>query len=147
MLFHPWRLSKAASRVGNWRRVWSRSFSEDAKKAENVVPCAFLKNQADPAILPDDAYPDFVWKLLTKQPTLKELVKKYNEQGVGALTEYEVRHEHPACPAFRTIHRSFVCPGWGGKRRLETRKSESAGVAVFVHRFSVCTHSVIRAQD
>ena len=93
MPFHLCRLSKATSRALNWTRVWTRSFSQDAEKAENVVPCAFLKNQADPAILPDDAYPAFVQKLLMKQPTLKELAKKYHDDGDGALTEEEVQNQ------------------------------------------------------
>lgn len=54
------------------------------------MPCGIFKDQPDPPLKPRDEYPAFLWKLLDKQPTLKELMEKYLQNGEVALTEQEV---------------------------------------------------------
>ncbi|XP_031407332.1 uncharacterized protein LOC116215669 isoform X2 [Punica granatum] len=45
-------------------------------KATTVVGANILKEGADPKILPDSEYPDWLWHLLDKRPALSELRRK-----------------------------------------------------------------------
>jgi len=45
-------------------------------KASTVVGGNILKEGADPKILPDSEYPDWLWHLLDKRPALSELRRK-----------------------------------------------------------------------
>lgn len=45
-------------------------------KASTVVGANILKDGADPKVLPDSEYPDWLWHLLDKRPALSELRRK-----------------------------------------------------------------------
>lgn len=45
-------------------------------KSTTVVGANILKDGADPKILPDSDYPDWLWHLLDKHPPLSELKRK-----------------------------------------------------------------------
>lgn len=45
-------------------------------KSTTVVGANILKEGADPKILPDSEYPDWLWHLLDKRPALSELKRK-----------------------------------------------------------------------
>ncbi|KAL2532293.1 Mitochondrial ribosomal protein L37 [Abeliophyllum distichum] len=45
-------------------------------KSTTVVGANILKDGADPKILPDSEYPDWLWHLLDKHPALSELRRK-----------------------------------------------------------------------
>ncbi|XP_028763144.1 54S ribosomal protein L37, mitochondrial-like [Neltuma alba] len=45
-------------------------------KSTTVVGANILKDGADPKILPDSEYPDWLWHLLDKRPALSELRRK-----------------------------------------------------------------------
>lgn len=45
-------------------------------KATTVVGANILKDGADPKILPDSEYPDWLWHLLAKHPPLSELKRR-----------------------------------------------------------------------
>eukprot|EP00210_Caulerpa_lentillifera_P008499 g8107.t1 len=54
-----------------------------------TVPCGILKNQPDPPIKADEEYPDWLWKLMDRQPTFKELQERYLQSGEASLTLLE----------------------------------------------------------
>lgn len=56
-----------------------------------VVPISIFENQPDPPLLPREAYPAWLWTLLDKQPTLKELAQKYERHGESGLNETEAK--------------------------------------------------------
>lgn len=58
--------------------------------SSETVPCGILKNQPDPPLKADEEYPEWLWKLLDKQPTLKELKQRYLEEGEAGLKLEEV---------------------------------------------------------
>ncbi|XVE84108.1 hypothetical protein DITRI_Ditri16bG0143100 [Diplodiscus trichospermus] len=45
-------------------------------KSTTVVGANILKDGADPKIMPDSEYPDWLWHLLDKRPALSELSRK-----------------------------------------------------------------------
>ena len=45
-------------------------------KSTTVVGANILKDGADPKVLPDSEYPDWLWHLLDKRPALSELRRK-----------------------------------------------------------------------
>lgn len=45
-------------------------------KSTTVVGANILKEGADPKVLPDSEYPDWLWHLLDKRPALSELRRK-----------------------------------------------------------------------
>ncbi|WRX20674.1 Large ribosomal subunit protein mL54 - like 1 [Theobroma cacao] len=45
-------------------------------KSTTVVGANILKDGADPKIMPDSEYPDWLWHLLDKRPALSELRRK-----------------------------------------------------------------------
>ncbi|XP_059637678.1 large ribosomal subunit protein mL54-like [Cornus florida] len=45
-------------------------------KSTTVVGANILKDGADPKILPDSEYPDWLWRLVDKRPALSELRRK-----------------------------------------------------------------------
>ncbi|KAB1211789.1 hypothetical protein CJ030_MR6G025602 [Morella rubra] len=45
-------------------------------KSTSVVGANILKDGADPKVLPDSEYPDWLWHLLDKRPALSELRRK-----------------------------------------------------------------------
>lgn len=63
--------------------------------AVGTVPCGILKNQPDPPLKADEEYPDWLWSLLDRQPTLKELKGRYIQSGEQSLTPTEVRTPTP----------------------------------------------------
>ncbi|KAL0011352.1 hypothetical protein SO802_006460 [Lithocarpus litseifolius] len=48
-------------------------------KSTTVVGADILKAGADPKILPDSEYPDWLWHLIDKHPALSELRRKNTE--------------------------------------------------------------------
>mmetsp|Transcript_28723 Transcript_28723/g.80869 ORF Transcript_28723/g.80869 Transcript_28723/m.80869 type:complete len:118 (+) Transcript_28723:224-577(+) len=44
--------------------------------ATEVTGCNIYKSGSDPAILPDDQYPEWLWDLAQSEPTLRELERK-----------------------------------------------------------------------
>jgi len=48
-------------------------------KSTTVVGANILKDGADPKVLPDSEYPDWLWHLLDKKPALSELRRKNTE--------------------------------------------------------------------
>lgn len=48
-------------------------------KSTTVVGANILKDGADPKILPDSEYPDWLWRLVEKRPALSELRRKNTE--------------------------------------------------------------------
>ncbi|XP_078433039.1 large ribosomal subunit protein mL54-like [Wolffia australiana] len=48
-------------------------------KKTTVVGANILKDGADPKILPDEEYPEWLWRLLDKRPPLSELQRKNPE--------------------------------------------------------------------
>lgn len=63
--------------------------------AKGTVPCGILKNQPDPPLKADEEYPDWLWSLLDRQPTLKELKERYIQSGEESLTPTEVKTPIP----------------------------------------------------
>ncbi|GKV41318.1 hypothetical protein SLEP1_g48866 [Rubroshorea leprosula] len=51
------------------------TLSEEVKST-TVVGANILKDGADPKLLPDSEYPDWLWHLLDKRPALSELRRK-----------------------------------------------------------------------
>ncbi|XP_010271329.1 PREDICTED: 54S ribosomal protein L37, mitochondrial-like [Nelumbo nucifera] len=92
--FRSFIISKEAFRVVNCRtfsaaggkaKKGSKGGAGDAPKASilskemkstTVVGANILKDGADPKILPDSEYPDWLWHLLDKKPALSELRRK-----------------------------------------------------------------------
>ncbi|OMO73604.1 Mitochondrial ribosomal protein [Corchorus capsularis] len=71
--------------AGGKAKKGSKGAASDAPKASilskevkstTVVGANILKDGADPKILPDSEYPDWLWHLLDKRPALSELRRK-----------------------------------------------------------------------
>ncbi|KAE8705045.1 TMV resistance protein N-like [Hibiscus syriacus] len=88
-----WRSAKEAVSLGQRTfaaapgkaKKGSKGAASDAPKASilskevkstTVVGANILKDGADPKIMPDSEYPDWLWHLLEKRPALSELRRK-----------------------------------------------------------------------
>ncbi|KAK4779394.1 hypothetical protein SAY86_006922 [Trapa natans] len=67
--------SKKGSKGGKGGDAPSSKLSKEVKST-TVVGANILKEGADPKILPDSEYPDWLWHLLAKSPPLSELKRK-----------------------------------------------------------------------
>ena len=61
----------------------------NAKKDLGSVPINLMKEGADPPILPDEEYPEWVWGLAEPLPTLQDLQDKVSEVSFDGLTTSE----------------------------------------------------------
>ncbi|KAL5997359.1 hypothetical protein ACLOJK_008289 [Asimina triloba] len=68
--------AKKGSKGGAAADAPKASILSNEVKATTVFGANILKDGADPKILPDSEYPDWLWHLLDKHPPLSELRRK-----------------------------------------------------------------------
>lgn len=75
--------------------------------------CGLLKNEPDPPLLPDDAYPAWLWKLIDPMPTVKELTAKYHSEGLNMqeVRGFRLLRAHEAAHAWRLPGRKRLLLG------------------------------------
>ncbi|KAI4350558.1 hypothetical protein L6164_005005 [Bauhinia variegata] len=72
--------AKKGSKGGGPSDAPKASILSKEVKSTTVVGANILKEGADPKILPDSEYPDWLWHLLDKRPALSELRRKNIEK-------------------------------------------------------------------
>ena len=55
------------------------------------IPVNIMKNGEDPAVLPDEEYPEWVFRLQDDFPSFQDLQDKITKEGFDSLSEAEVK--------------------------------------------------------
>ena len=75
------------------QRVSGRVFRAFCAKSNDLgtIPVNIMKNGEDPPVLPDEEYPDWVFRLQDDLPSLQDLQDKIKEEGFENLSESEAK--------------------------------------------------------
>lgn len=65
--------------------LYSSGFGSLSK--DTVTGINILKTGQDPLIQPDSEYPDWLWDLTQRDPTIEELLRKHEQTGGGLSAE------------------------------------------------------------
>jgi hypothetical protein len=97
---------RIVSRRGiGWMRGEGRAFFCDNAKDLGTIPVNIMKDGSDPPVLPDEEYPDWVFRLQDDLPSLQDLQDKIAKDGFEALSESEVKR------ALKLAHRKEMAEG------------------------------------